>query len=142
MRYQPHFLLTSEGGDQFYKVTSENVNKTLAVVLDEKVKAQATILEAIRDSVSVRGFEREEADDLALVLRTGALPVPLNITNQEQVGATLGEDTIRIGRNAIALGFLLVVVFMLVYYKGAGLIADLALVLNLYFLVAILSVFG
>ncbi len=137
-----NFFLTSEGGDIFYKLTGDNVNRTLAVVLGDKVKAQARIAEPIRDAVRVTGFDREEADDLALVLRTGALPVPLEVINQQAIGASLGEDAIRIGVQAIAFGFALVVLFMLIFYKGAGLIADLALVLNLYFMVSVLSVFG
>jgi preprotein translocase subunit SecD len=139
---QVHFLLTAEGGDQFFKVTSANVGQTLAVVLDDRVKAQARIQEAIRDSVSVTGFEREEADDLAIVLRTGALPVPLQIINQEQVGATMGDDAIRSGLRAMLLGFALVALFMIVYYRVGGLIADFALLLNAYIMVAVLSVFN
>lgn len=137
-----NFFLTGEGGDIFYKLTSDSVGRTMAVVLGDKVKAQARIAEPIRDAVRVTGFEREEANDLALVLRTGALPVPLEVINQQAVGASLGEDAIRLGLQAIAVGFGLVVLFMLIYYKGAGLVADLALVLNLFFIVSILSVFG
>ena len=137
-----NFFLTSEGGDIFYKLTSENVNKTLAVVLDNKVRAQARIAEPIRDAVRVTGFGASEAKDLALVLRTGALPVPLVIINSTAIGASLGEDAIRQGIRAIALGFLLVIVFMVIYYLGAGIIADIALILNLYFMVSILSVFN
>jgi len=137
-----NFFLTAEGGDIFYKLTSDNVNRTLAVVLGDKVKAQARINEPIRDAVQVSGFDRAEAEDLALVLRTGALPVPLEVINQQAVGATLGEDAIRIGLQAITYGFALVILFMLIFYKGAGLIADLALVMNLYIMVAVLSVLG
>jgi preprotein translocase subunit SecD len=137
-----NFFLTAEGGDIFYKLTSDNVNRTLAVVLGDKVKAQARINEPIRDAVQVSGFDRAEAEDLALVLRTGALPVPLEVINQQAVGATLGEDAIRIGLQAITYGFALVILFMVIFYKGAGLIADLALVLNLYIMVAVLSVLG
>ena len=137
-----NFFLTGEGGEIFYKFTSENVGKALAVVLGDKVKAQARISEAIRDQVRVTGFDREEANSLALVLRTGALPVPLEIINQQSVGASLGEDAISQGVRAVFYGFVLVIVFMLLYYKGAGLVADLALVLNLYLLISILSVFG
>jgi preprotein translocase subunit SecD len=137
-----NFFLTSEGGDIFYKLTSDNVGNTMAVVLGDKVKAQARIAEPIRDAVRVTGFDAEEASDLALVLRTGALPVPLEVINQQAVGASLGEDAIRLGLRAITIGFALVVIFMLIYYKAAGLIADLALILNLYFIVSILSVFG
>jgi preprotein translocase subunit SecD len=137
-----NFYLTGEGGDIFYKLTSDNVNRTLAVILGDKVKAQARINEPIRDAVQVSGFDRDEAEDLALVLRTGALPVPLEVINQESVGATLGEDAIRIGLQAITYGFILVILFMLIFYKGAGLVADLALILNLYIMVGVLSVLG
>jgi preprotein translocase subunit SecD len=136
------FSLTGEGGDIFFKLTSENVGNVMAVVLDDKVKAAATISEPIRNQVRVTGFTQSEAQDLALVLETGALPVPLEILSQQAVGASLGEDAIRTGLNAIALGMAAVLVFMLAYYKLAGLIADLALLLNLFFLVSVLSVFN
>ena len=136
------FVLTGEGGEIFYKLTSDNVEKTLAVVLGEKVKAQARIAEPIRESVRVTGFDAEEASDLALVLRTGALPVPLEVVNFQAVGATLGEDAIRVGLQAAALGFAAVMLFMLLYYLGAGINAVLCLVLNTYFTFAVLSVFN
>jgi preprotein translocase subunit SecD len=137
-----NFILTSQGGEIFYKLTSANVSKVLAVALDNKVKAQATISEAIRDQVRVTGFKEEEARDLALVLRTGSLPVPLEIISQQAIGASLGEDAIRQGINASALGLGLVFLFMLLYYRRAGLNAIIAQVLNLYFIVSILSVFN
>ncbi|MDE0446044.1 MAG: protein translocase subunit SecD [Spirochaetaceae bacterium] len=136
------FNLTGEGGDIFFKLTSENVGNVMAVVLDDRVKAAATISEPIRNQVQVTGFTQSEAEDLALVLETGALPVPLDILSQQAIGASLGEDAIRTGLNSIALGMAAVLIFMLVYYKGAGLVADLALVLNLFFLVSVLSVFN
>ena len=118
------------------------MGKQLAVALDNKVKAQATIQEPIRDQVSVRGFKIEEATDLALTLRTGALPVPLEIISQQQIGASLGQDAIAQGLKASVLGLTLVFVFMLAYYRRAGLNAILANILNLYLIVSILSVFG
>ncbi len=136
------FNLDGTGGEIFYNLTSENKGKVLAVALDDKVKAQATIQDAIRDRVQVTGFDTSEATDLALVLKTGALPVPLEIINQEAVGASLGEDTIKRGLNAIALGLMLVILFMFVYYKAAGFIAGFALILNFYLMSAILSVFN
>ena len=136
------FNLDSEGGEQFYKFTSENTGKTLAVVMDDKVKAAARISEPIRDSVRITGFDQEEASDLELVLRTAALPVDLEIINEQAVGASLGSDAIQAGLRAIMYGFIAVFIFMLIYYKGAGLVADLALVLNLIFIVAILSSFN
>lgn len=137
-----NFTLDREGGEIFYQLTSAHVGETLAIVLDDKVKAGARISEAIRESVRMSGFERQEANDLALVLRTAAMPVDLNVVNQQSVGASLGEDSIQEGLKAITIGFLLVIAFMLVYYKGAGFVADIALALNLFFIVAILSVFN
>jgi len=136
------FVLTGEGGEIFYKLTSDNVDKTLAVVLGDKVKAQARIAEPIRESVRVTGFDQEEASDLALVLRTGALPVPLEVVNFQAVGATLGEDAIRMGLQAAGIGFAAVMLFMLLYYLGAGINAIICLVLNTYFTFAVLSVFN
>jgi preprotein translocase subunit SecD len=137
-----NFILTAQGGEIFYKLTSANVSKVLAVALDNKVKAQATISEAIRDQVRVTGFKEDEARDLALVLRTGSLPVPLEIISQQAIGASLGEDAIRQGINASALGLALVFLFMMLYYRRAGLNAIIAQILNLYFIVAVLSVFN
>ncbi len=137
-----NFILTAQGGEIFYKLTSANVKKVLAVALDNKVKAQATISEAIRDQVRVSGFKEEEARDLALVLRTGSLPVPLEIISQQAIGASLGEDAIRQGINASALGLALVFLFMMLYYRRAGLNAIIAQLLNLYIIVSVLSVFN
>jgi preprotein translocase subunit SecD len=88
------------------------------------------------------GFDRQEANNLALVLRTAAMPVDLRVNSQQAVGASLGEDSVREGLRAITLGFILVIVFMILYYVGAGFVADLALILNLVFIVAILSAFN
>jgi len=137
-----NFSLDMQGGEIFYKLTSANQGETLAILLDEKVKSMARISEPIRDRVQMTGFDRNEANDLALVLRTAALPVDLKVNNQQAVGASLGEDSVRQGLRAITLGFILVIIFMLLYYKVAGLIADLALILNLVFIVAILSAFN
>ena len=136
------FNLDSEGGEIFYKLTSDNTDKTLSVVMDDKIKAAARITEPIRDAVRITGFSSDEANDLALTLRTAALPVDLEVINENAVGASLGSDAISAGLKAIFLGFIAVVVFMIIYYKGGGLIADLALVLNLIFIVAILSSFN
>lgn len=137
-----NFTLDTEGGDLFFQLTSANVDKTLAIVLDDKIKAGARISEPIRESVRMTGFEQEEANNLALVLRTGALPVDLKVNNQQSIGASLGEDSIREGLRAITVGFIAVIAFMLLYYLGAGLIADLALLLNLVLIVGILSAFN
>jgi len=134
------FRLDTEGATQFQRLTSENTNKYMAVVLDKKVKANALIRETIPGgSVRVTGFNYKEANDLAVVLRTGSLPVPLTIRSLQSVGASLGADTITAGLNAILIGLALVFLFMFIWYLGAGLIADLALALNLYLLTAVLS---
>ncbi|MCF6334899.1 MAG: protein translocase subunit SecD [Spirochaetales bacterium] len=137
-----NFTLDQEGGEIFFKLTSANEGKTLAVLLDDKVKSMAVINEPIRERVQMSGFDRAEATNLALVLRTAAMPVDLKINNQQAVGASLGEDSIRQGLAAISLGFLLVIVFMLIYYLGAGLIADIALILNLVLIISVLSAFN
>ncbi len=138
-----NFTLDREGADIFFKLTSANTDKTMAIVLDDRVKAGATIQEPIPSGqVRMTGFEKQEATDLALVLRTAALPVDLMIDNQQSVGASLGEDSIALGIRAITLGFILVIAFMLIYYLGAGLIADIALIMNLFLIVAVLSAFN
>ena len=137
-----NFKLDNLGGDIFYKLTSTNVGKTLAVVMDSKVKAMATINEGIRSSVQISGFTAEEAADLAIVLRTAALPIELTVSSQQAVGATLGEDAISVGLKAIAIGFALVVILMFAYYGLSGLVADLALLLNMFIMISVLSAFN
>jgi preprotein translocase subunit SecD len=136
------FMLDSEGGDIFYQLTSANVGKPLAIVLDDRVRSQATIQTAIRDAVRLTGFGQEEAENIALVLRTAALPVELRVINQQSIGASMGEDTIRQGLFALSGGLGLVLVFMLLFYKGAGINAIVAQVLNFYFMGSILSAFN
>ncbi len=137
-----NFQLDSVGGDIFYKLTSTHVNDTMAVVMDGKVKAMATITEGIRNSVQISGFSAEEAADLAIVLRTAALPIELVVSSQQAVGATLGEDAVSAGLKAIGLGLILVILFMIIYYAWSGLIADLALIFNLVIMLAVLSAFN
>jgi preprotein translocase subunit SecD len=136
------FVLSGEGGEIFYALTSANVGKTMAVVLDDKVKAGARISEAIRESVRMTGFNAEEAENLALILRSAALPVELTVESQQAIGASLGEDAIEEGKRAILIGLLAVMAFMIVYYRGAGVNAALAQVINLYLMLSILSGFN
>lgn len=138
-----NFVLDGEGADRFAALTRDNVGTSLAIVMDETVRAYARIQEEIpTGQVRITGFSQEEAANIALVLRTAALPVDLEIVNQQVVGATLGEAAIQVGLQSIAVGFVLVILFMLVYYKGAGLVADVALILNLFFIVSVLSAFN
>lgn len=136
------FVLDSEGGEIFYALTSANVGKTLAVVLDDRIKAGARISEAIRESVRMTGFSVEESANLALILRSAALPVELIVESQQAIGASLGEDSIEEGKRAVLIGLLAVMAFMLLYYKGAGINAALAQVINLYLMLSILSGFN
>jgi preprotein translocase subunit SecD len=136
------FMLDSEGGEIFYKLTSANVDKPLAIVLDDRVKSQATIRSPIRDAVRLTGFGIDEANNIALTLRTAALPVELEVVNQQSIGASLGEDTIRQGLYALLGGIVVVMFFMLIYYKVSGINAIVAQILNFYFMFSILSAFN
>ncbi|MDR2418883.1 MAG: protein translocase subunit SecD [Treponema sp.] len=136
------FILDGEGGEIFYRLTSANVGKRLAIVLDDHVKAQATINGAIRESVRLTGFGLDEANNIALTLRTAALPVELEVVTQQNIGASMGEDAIRQGLYALIGGLIAVMVFMIVYYKFAGINAVIAQILNIYFMFSILSAFN
>jgi preprotein translocase subunit SecD len=136
------FLLDSEGGDIFYKLTSANIEKPMSIVLDDRVKSIATIRGAIRESVQLEGFGADEANNIALMLRTAALPVELEVINQQSIGASMGEDTIRQGFYALLGGIIAVLVFMVLYYKTAGINAVMAQVLNFYIMFSVLSAFN
>jgi preprotein translocase subunit SecD len=110
--------------------------------LDDRVKSQAVIRAAIRDSVQISGFGADEANNIALILRTAALPVELEVTTQQTIGASLGEDTIQRGLYALLGGLGAVMIFMLLYYKGAGFNAIIAQILNIYFMFSVLSAFN
>ncbi len=122
-----------KGARIFERITGDNVNKQLAIVLDNSVYSAPVIQEKIAGGQArITGrFTTEEARDLAIVLRAGALPAPVNILEERTVGPSLGADSIRKGLISMCIGGLLVVVFMVIYYRAAGLVADLALVLNI-----------
>jgi preprotein translocase subunit SecD len=136
------FQLSTEGGDIFYELTSANVGTPMAIVLDERVKATATIQEPIRDSVQLSGFSADAAQNIAVILKSAALPVELTVLNQQSIGASMGEDAIRQGLYALLGGLLAVIVFMLIYYKGAGINAVVAQILNMYLMFSVLSAFN
>ncbi|MCL2066268.1 MAG: protein translocase subunit SecD [Treponema sp.] len=133
------FRLDSEGGEIFYRLTSANVDKVLTIVLDDKVKSRATIQTAIRDAVRLTGFGMEEAENIALILRTAALPVELEVASQQSIGASMGEDVIRQGLYALLGGVAAVLIFMVAYYRVAGLNAVVAQILNFYIMFGVLS---
>ncbi len=132
-----------EGARIFERVTSENVGKRLAIVLDGRVNSAPVIRDAISGGKAIieGRFTDEESRDLALVLRSGALPAPVDIIEERTVGPSLGEDSIRMGVTAAFIGALLVIIFMIVYYKASGLIANIALAANIVLLVAIMAMF-
>jgi preprotein translocase subunit SecD len=136
------FLLDSEGGDIFYEFTRENEKKPMSMVLDKRIKFTAVINEPIRESVQVTGMDLEEANNLAVTLRTAALPVDLEVVTQQSIGPALGADMIRQGLYALLGGLTAVMVFMLVYYKTAGINAVIAQILNIYLMFSILSAFN
>ena len=138
------FFLNGEGVQLFGEVTSENVNSFLAIVLDDIIHSAPRIESAIRqESARITGnFTRNEADDLALVLRSGALPASIRFLENRQIGPSLGADSIRNGVNASMLGLLLVILGMLVVYRISGINAILCLVLNLFILGGSLAYLG
>jgi preprotein translocase subunit SecD len=138
-----HFTLTNEAGDKFYDYTSKNINTYMAVVMGGQVKEVANIEGAIRDQGEIRGsFSPDEVTALSKLLRTGALPASLNEIETRTVGASLGADSIREGVRAAVVGVLVVMAFMLVYYRGSGINADLALFLNLVILLGFMGFSG
>jgi len=136
------FILTTAAGDRFYQFTSANVGKSLAVVLENKVQEVANIEQAIRDQGRIMGLSKQKATDLSLMLRTGALPASIHYLEERTVGPSLGADSIRSGVLASIVGMLAVMAFMLVYYRGAGINADLALFLNLVILLGFMGYTG
>jgi len=137
------FELSPTGGRKFGQLTGENIDRPLAIVLDGKVQSAPVIRARIDARGQIEGnFNEQESKDLALILRAGALPAPIKILENRTVGPSLGRDSIRLGVRSSIIGGLLVLVFMLFYYKVSGLIADFALIVNLLIITAILALFG
>jgi preprotein translocase subunit SecD len=139
------FSLTTAAGDRFYKYTSAHSKDSpnpgsMAIVLANKVRSVASINSAIRDRGEIEGnFSKDEVDSLSLMLRTGALPASISYTETRTVGPSLGAASIRQGVVAAIAGMAAVMIFMLVYYRGAGINADLALMLNLVILLGFMG---
>jgi len=136
------FKLNDEGGKAFSRLTGDNVGRRLAILLDDKVYSAPVIKSRIPGgSGIIEGqFTDAEAKNLALVLRSGALPAPLKITSQFLVGATLGADSVRKGTLAAVYGFILVLLYMGIYYRVSGVIADIGMIFNLIFLMGFMAV--
>ena len=137
------FTLDRVGAKRFGKATSTGIGKQLAIVLDGKIISAPVIRDTIASGSGQisGGFTFQSATDLALLLRSGALPAPLNIIEERTVGPDLGQDSINAGIIALAIGFFLVVVFIFLKYKIFGLITNITLVLNLFILIGILTLF-
>jgi preprotein translocase subunit SecD len=137
------FILDSQGGDIFFEFTSANIGKPLAIVMDNKIRTIATINQAIRNQVRISGnYSQEDANNMAAVLRSAALPVRLDIVSHQSIGPSLGADTIRRGLYALLGGIAMVLAFMVLYYRSAGFNAVVAQVLNIYLMFSILSAFN
>ena len=137
------FTLNTEGGRRFGTVTGENIGRGLAIVLDGRVQSAPTIEGRITTDGRISGsFTQEEVQNLSLILRSGALPASLTYLEERTIGPTLGADSIRSGVLASLVGLLLVMSFMLVYYKLSGVNAVIALVLNLVILIGLMAYVG
>jgi preprotein translocase subunit SecD len=138
-----HFNLTGEGGQRFFNFTSAHVGERLGVVLDNKVQEVANIKEPIRDTGEISGgnMNQQQAKDLSMILRSGALPAGIKYLEERSVGPSLGTDSIRHGVSAAIVGMLAVLIFMLIYYRAAGINADIALILNLIILLGFMGYF-
>ncbi|HKP83257.1 MAG TPA: protein translocase subunit SecD [Pyrinomonadaceae bacterium] len=141
--YEINFSLKRAGADKFGAWTGAHINEYMGVVLNGEVKSIAFIKSQIFDSGQITGrFSKQSAEDLALTLRSGALPAPIEYLEERTVGPSLGADSIRAGVRASLVGLGMVVVFMLIYYRGSGVNAVVALILNMILMLAGLIVFG
>ncbi len=142
---QPYVSLSfdSVGADRFAKITQKNRGRRLAIVLDGKVQSAPVIREAITGGeASISGlFTIDEASNLALVLRSGALPAPIEIREERTVGASLGEDSVRQGLISLLIGGVLVLIFMMIYYQVSGVFANAALIFNIILVISVLAGF-
>lgn len=141
--YQIQFSLKKAGADKFGSWTGSHIDEYMGVVLNDQVKSIAYIKSQIYDQGEISGrFTKQQADDLALTLRSGALPAPIEYLEERTVGPSLGQDSIRAGVRASVVGLGLVVFFMLLYYRGSGVNAVIALLLNMVLMLAGLIIFG
>jgi preprotein translocase subunit SecD len=142
-QWQVNFVLTQEAARRFGPFTQQNISRQMAIVLEHRVYSAPVINGRIDDSGMIEGnFSQESAHDLALILRAGALPASIKYLEERTVGPSLGADSIRHGVQASILSLVVVMLFMLVYYRLSGGNAVLALILNLVILLAVLALFG
>jgi preprotein translocase subunit SecD len=136
------FTLNPDGAKRFARLTEENIGKPLSIVLDNKIQQVATIESRIAGSGIIHGrYTAEEAEDIALVLRAGALPASIEILENRTIGPSLGADSIRKGFRSIIMALILIMVFMVFYYRMSGLNAVAALILNIIIIMGVLAYF-
>jgi len=135
------FQLSSDGKDKFCDLTKNNSGRRMAIVIDKKIRSAPNINDPIcRGRAQISGsFSRSEAKDLAIIIKEGSLPVPMKIVEERSIGPSLGLEAIEKGLDAIAIGFVAVVIFMIIYYHIAGIMATFVLLLNLLFMSAVLA---
>ncbi len=139
------FRLTGQAASAFARLTGSNIDKPLAIVIDEKVESAPIINSKIRNDGQItmgQGATLDDAKNLEIVLKSGALPAPVEIIEKNVVGPTMGSDSIRKGLTASIIGFFSVVLVMLIFYRISGLIADIGMFFNIFFLMAAMSVMG
>ena len=137
------FSFNAEGSRKFGQLTGANIGKQLAIVLDNIVQSAPVVQSRITKDGRISGtFTPEEARSLSIVLKAGALPAPVKVIEKKTIGPTLGEDSIKSGLSASLYALVVILLFMAIYYKAAGFIADIALLLNFVFTVAIMSYFS
>ena len=142
-KFEVSLSFNDEGARIFSRVTGANLNKRLGIILDSKVHSAPTIQAKIREGrARITGLETmEEAQDLSVVLKAGALPAPVRLLEERTVGPSLGKDSIEKGTTSALIGLLLVALFMIFYYKFSGIVADFALILNIIILMGVMSYF-
>jgi len=141
-RFQVNFTLTKMGGRKFALLTGANIDKALAIVLDGRVESAPVIQSKVRDRgrITMGGESTyEQASDLAIILRAGALPAPVKIVENRVIGPSLGKDSVNKGMVSVIIGFGAVLLFMFIYYRVSGLVADFALFFNLFFVVSAMA---
>ncbi|MBR3603882.1 MAG: protein translocase subunit SecD [Elusimicrobiaceae bacterium] len=137
------FSFNAEGAKKFGKLTGSNINKQLAIVLDNTIQSAPTIQSRISKEGRISGtFTLDEARQLTIILKAGALPAPVRVIEKKTIGPTLGEDSIKSGLSACLYALVGILIFMIIYYKWAGFISSVALVLNLVLLMAVMSYFS